>query len=138
MRGLFFRNLSRVLSAEISSKLRNNPEHRDLRWNRFERTIAWCSTHYVQAMVLLWGGAIGALIVAIGFRSPFKHIAAQYLTGIKHLPDWQSGLLGGQLTAIGIVFPLVVGLISVIFQKKSTREHIQAAYQLYSGYMFSY
>ncbi|MEJ5174682.1 hypothetical protein [Erwinia sp. MYb416] len=137
MRGLFFRNLSRALSAEIRSKLKKNSEHRDLRWNRFERAIAWCSTHYVQAMVLLWGAAISALVVALCFRSPFKHFAASYLKGIKDLPAWQSGLLGGQLTIIGIVFPLVVGLISVIFQKKSTREHIQAAYQLYSGYMFS-
>ncbi|WP_421507920.1 hypothetical protein [Erwinia rhapontici] len=137
MRGLFFRNLSRALSAEIRSKLKKNSEHRDLRWNRFERAIAWCSTHYVQAMVLLWGAAISALVVALCFRSPFKHFAASYLTGIKDLPAWQSGLLGGQLTIIGIVFPLVVGLISVIFQKKSTREHIQTAYQLYSGYMFS-
>lgn len=137
MRGIFFRNLSRALSVEIRNKLRNNSEHRDLRWNRFERAIAWCSTHYVQAMLLLWGGAIIALVVAVFFRSSFKHFAASYLTGIRDLPSWQSGLLGGQLTVIGIVFPLVVGLISVIFQKKSTREHIQAAYQLYSGYMFS-
>lgn len=137
MRGFFFRNLSRALSAKVRKNLISNPEHRDLRWNRWERTIAWCSTNYVQAMILLWGAAIGALIVAICFRSPFKHFAASYLTGIQDLPGWQSGLLGGQLTVIGIVFPLVVGLISVIFQKKSTREHIQAAYQLYSGYMFS-
>jgi hypothetical protein len=137
MRGIFFRNLSRALSVEIRNKLRNNSEHRHLRWNRFERAIAWCSTHYVQAMLLLWGGATGALVIAVCFRSSFKHFAASYLTGIRDLPGWQSGLLGGQLTVIGIVFPLVVGLISVIFQKKSTREHIQAAYQLYSGYMFS-
>lgn len=137
MRGFFFRNLSRALSAKVRKNLISNPEHRDLRWNRWERTIAWCSTYYVQAMILIWGAALGALVVAVYFRSPFKHFAARYLTGIKNLPDWQSGLLGGQLTVIGIVFPLVVGLISVIFQKKSTREHIQAAYQLYSGYMFS-
>ncbi len=137
MRSFFFRNLSRALSAQVRKNLISNTEHRDLRWTLFERTIAWCSTYYVRAMLLLWGGAIGALILALCFRSPFKHFAASYLTGIKDLPNWQSGLLGSQLTVIGIVFPLVVGLISVIFQKKSTREHIQAAYQLYSGYMFS-
>ncbi|WP_158407656.1 hypothetical protein [Edwardsiella anguillarum] len=41
------------------------------------------------------------------------------------------------MTIIGIVFPLVVGLISVLFQKKSSRIHIQSAYQLHSGYMFA-
>ncbi|WP_454771042.1 hypothetical protein [Escherichia coli] len=48
-----------------------------------------------------------------------------------------SNLLGSQLTIIGIVFSLVVGLISVLFQKKSARIHIQSAYQLHSGYMFA-
>jgi hypothetical protein len=41
------------------------------------------------------------------------------------------------VTLIGIVFPLVVGLVSVLFQKKSSRIHIQSAYQLHSGYMFA-
>jgi hypothetical protein len=45
-----------------------------------------------------------------------------------------SNLLGAQLTIIGIVFPLVVGLISVLFQK-NPRESIQTAYQLHSLYV---
>ncbi|XSY46334.1 hypothetical protein ACNF18_23710 (plasmid) [Escherichia coli] len=63
--------------------------------------------------------------------------AVQHFKGITKLSDWMSNLLGSQLTIIGIVFPLVVGLISVLFQKKSARIHIQSAYQLHSGYMFA-
>ena len=137
MRGIFFRNLRRKLSKDVRANLRNNPEHRELRWNSFERVIVWCSTHYLLAMLLLWGTALSALSVAIFFRTIFKSFALQHLTGMKDLVSWQSGLLGGQLTVIGVVFPLVVGLISVILQKKSTREHIQSAYQVYSGYMFA-
>lgn len=48
-----------------------------------------------------------------------------------------SNLLGAQLTIIGIVFPLAVGLTSVLFQKKPSRIHIQSSYQLHSGYMFA-
>lgn len=59
------------------------------------------------------------------------------LRALPSFPDWMSNLLGSQLTIIGIVFPLVVGLISVLFQKKSARIHIQSAYQLHSGYMFA-
>ncbi|HCS4734043.1 TPA: hypothetical protein ORP82_004350, partial [Escherichia coli] len=58
-------------------------------------------------------------------------------------PDWytlfdaQINLLGGQLTIIGIVYPMVVGLVSVIFQRKSARKIVHAAYQTYSGFMLA-
>lgn len=71
------------------------------------------------------------------FRPELLPFGREHLKEIVKLPEWMSSLLGNQLTVIGIVFPLVVGLISVLFQKRSSRIHIQSAYQLHSGYMFS-
>ncbi|EBS8242204.1 hypothetical protein CEZ57_22650, partial [Salmonella enterica] len=51
--------------------------------------------------------------------------------------DAQINLIGGQLTIIGIVYPMVVGLVSVIFQRKSARKIVHAAYQTYSGFMLA-
>ncbi len=87
--------------------------------------------------MFLWTAAAGAVIAAEYFRPVFHSLAVTYLKGVTALPAWMSNLLGAQLTIIGIVFPLVVGLISVLFQKKSSRIHIQSAYQLHSGYMFA-
>ncbi len=137
MSGIFFARLSDKVRADLKRNLKGNSVYIKHRWNLFERAQVYCSTHYLKAMFLLWAAASSTVIVAVYFRSEFGSFAATYLKGITILPSWMSNLLGSQLTIIGIVFPLVVGLISVLFQKKSSRIHIQSAYQLHSGYMFA-
>ena len=132
-----FKSVNSLVDRELRHNLRMNSEYRKYRWNVFERLLAWCSTYYGRAMLILWVGAIMIVLAGLYLRPVLAPFGRQYFKGIEKLPDGLSDLLGGQLTIIGIVFPLVVGLISVLFQKKSTREHIQSAYQLYSGYMFA-
>ncbi|HGD3422683.1 TPA: hypothetical protein ACI4DF_001302 [Enterobacter hormaechei] len=123
--------------TDLRRKLKANRDHKNLSWNLAERLQVYCSTHYIRAMLILWGVAAGAVAVAHYARPVFDPFARQHFKGITALPGWMSSLLGSQVTLIGIVFPLVVGLISVLFQKKSSRIHIQSAYQLNSGYMFA-
>ncbi|MFS2224870.1 hypothetical protein [Pantoea sp. B65] len=137
MSAIFFARLSAKVRADLKRNLKGNSVYKKHRWNLFERAQVYSSTHYLKAMFLLWAAASSAVIVAVYFRSEFGSFAATYLKGITVLPSWMSNLLGSQLTIIGIVFPLVVGLVSVLFQKKSSRIHIQTAYQLHSGYMFA-
>lgn len=132
-----FKSVTSLIDAELRHNLRMNSEYQKYRWNIFERLLAWCSTYYGRAMLILWAGAIMIVLACLYLRPLLAPFGKKYFKGIEMLPQGLSDLLGGQLTIIGIVFPLVVGLISVLFQKKSTREHIQSAYQLYSGYMFA-
>lgn len=129
--------LSDKVRADFKRNLRDNLVYKKHCWNLPERMQAYCSTHYLKAMFFLWAAAGSAILVAELFRTAFHSFANLYLKGITALPAWMSNLLSGQLTVIGIVFPIVVGLISVLFQKKSSRIHIQSAYQLHSGYMFA-
>lgn len=137
MFGKLLKSVRWQVRAELRRSLKSNRDHKNLRWNPVERVLVACSTHYIRAMVILWGVAASAVGVAEYFRSVLHSFACQHFQGITALSGWMSNLLGSQLTIIGIVFPLVVGLISVLFQKKSARIHIQSAYQLHSGYMFS-
>jgi len=137
MFGKLLKSVTCLVNNELKKNLHGNPDYRKYRWNTFERFQAWCSKHYGWAMLLLWASAIFSVLTSIYFKPVFTPFAAEYLKGIEKIPPVRLTLLGGQLTIIGIVFPLVVGLISVLFQKKSTRVHIQSAYQLYSGYMFA-
>ena len=57
------------------------------------------------------------VLAGLYLRPVLAPFGRQYFKGIEKFPDGLSDLLGGQLTIIGIVFPLVVGLISVLFQK---------------------
>ncbi|MDN2601438.1 hypothetical protein OB908_24670 [Klebsiella pneumoniae] len=137
MFGKHLKSVSWQIRAELQRSLKSNRDYKKLRWNPVERILVSCSTHYIRAMLVLWSAAFGAVGVVEYFRPVLQPFALQYFKGITSLSDWMSNLLGSQLTIIGIVFPLVVGLISVLFQKKSARIHIQSAYQLHSGYMFA-
>ncbi len=121
----------------IYKSIKIKDSYRRLNWNFFERLIVSCSKNP--------GKAIGSLLLffAVLFyvmqlaRPLIQPMAARWLPHWETIFDWQTTLLAGQLTIIGIVYPLVVGLISLIFQKKSARKIVQAAYQTYSGFMLA-
>lgn len=50
---------------------------------------------------------------------------------------WQDIFLVCQLTIIAILYPLVVGFISVLFQDKTAKTIIFPVYKKYSGFMFA-
>ncbi|MFW5404862.1 hypothetical protein [Pectobacterium carotovorum] len=137
MFGKLLRSVSWQVRAELRQSLKSNQNYKKLSWNPVERILVTCSTHYIRSMLVLWSAALGAVAVVEYYRSILHPFALQHFKGVTLLSGWMSNLLGSQLTIIGIVFPLVVGLISVLFQKKSARIHIQSAYQLHSGYMFA-
>ncbi|BBT44828.1 hypothetical protein WP8W18C04_19860 [Enterobacter cloacae] len=137
MFGKLLNSVTWQVRTDLRRKLKANRDHKNLSWNLAERLQVYCSTHYIRAMLLLWGVAAGAVAVAHYACPVLDPFARQHFKGITALPGRMSSLLGSQVTLIGIVFPLVVGLISVLFQKKSSRIHIQSAYQLNSGYMFA-
>ncbi|MFJ5455185.1 hypothetical protein ACIPT4_19320 [Pectobacterium jejuense] len=137
MLGKILKGISGSTRTNFSRSLKNNHHNRNNSWNLPERLQVYCSTHYLKAMFFLWVTACTAVLAAEYLRPLLLPFAQQHFTGITGLVTWMSSLLGSQVTLIGIVFPLVVGLISVLFQKKSSRIHIQSAYQLHSGYMFA-
>ncbi|EMU9122713.1 hypothetical protein ACSPNK_003053 [Providencia stuartii] len=137
MFGKLLKSVSGQVRAELHRTLKSNRDYKKLSWNPVERILVACSTYYIRSMLVLWSVAVGAVSMIEYFRPVLHPFALQHFKGITLLSGWMPNLLGSQLTIIGIVFPLIVGLISVLFQKKSARIHIQSAYQLHSGYMFA-
>ncbi|NEK83765.1 MAG: hypothetical protein G3W58_21465 [Pantoea ananatis] len=121
----------------IKKNIKSKESYGKLKWN-FIETIIISSSKYP-------GRAIGSLLLVFFFlfsgmhflRPHIQPVATKWLPHWDKIFDWQTTLLGGQLTIIGVVYPLVVGLISIIFQKKSARKIVQAAYQSYSGFMLA-
>ncbi|AXU98063.1 hypothetical protein CI789_22955 (plasmid) [Erwinia persicina] len=137
MFGKLLKSVSWQVRTELRHSLRSNTDHKKLSWNPLESILVSCSIYYIRAMLFLWFIAVGAVGMVEYFRPVLYPFALKHLKGVTLLSGWMSSLLGSQLTIIAIVFPLVVGLISVLFQKKSARINIQSAYQLHSGYMFT-
>ncbi|HIH9051507.1 TPA: hypothetical protein ACYUXQ_004156 [Escherichia coli] len=121
----------------IRENIHVNQSYMALKWNGFEKTLVSCSKHYVKAILILISFFAAISIVMVSGKSYIKQFIAERFPEWYTLFDVQINLLGGQLTIIGIVYPMVVGLVSVIFQRKSARKIVHAAYQTYSGFMLA-
>lgn len=121
----------------IRDNIHVNQSYMALKWNSFEKTLVSGSKHYVKAILILISFFAAIFIVMVSGKSYIKPLVAEWFPEWKSLLDAQINLLGGQLTIIGIVYPMVVGLVSVIFQRKSARKIVHAAYQTYSGFMLA-
>lgn len=121
----------------ISDNIHVNQSYMVLKWNGFEKILVSGSKHYVKAMLILISFFAAIFIVMVSGKIYIKPFIAEWFPEWYTLFDAQINLLGGQLTIIGIVYPMVVGLVSVIFQRKSARKIVHAAYQTYSGFMLA-
>lgn len=121
----------------IRENIHVNQSYMALKWNDFEKILVSGSKHYVKAMLILISFFASIFIVMASGKSYIKPFVAEWFPDWYTLFDAQINLLGGQLTIIGIVYPMVVGLVSVIFQRKSARKIVHAAYQTYSGFMLA-
>ncbi|END20481.1 hypothetical protein ECP03018678_5067, partial [Escherichia coli P0301867.8] len=63
-----FKSVTSLVDAELRHNLRMNSEYQKYRWNIFERLLAWCSTYYGRAMLILWAGAIMIVLACLYLR----------------------------------------------------------------------
>ncbi|ENF1950587.1 hypothetical protein ABQK02_003819 [Salmonella enterica subsp. enterica] len=121
----------------IRDNIHVNQSYMALKWNGFEKILVSGSKHYVKAMLILISFFAAIFMLMVSGKSYIKSYLAEWFPDWYTLFDAQINLLGGQLTIIGIVYPMVVALVSVIFQRKSARKIVHAAYQTYSGFMLA-
>ena len=135
--GRIFKTLLSRVNKEIKESLYRNEVFLNSRWSFTEKSIVRWSTfykRYILLAMLLAGLVTTNLIVWQPWLKPY---VTQYIPDWRELLQWQGAFLGGQLTIVGVVYPLVVGLISVLFQNKSAKKVIFPLYQKYSGFMFA-
>ncbi|WP_421197889.1 hypothetical protein [Aeromonas enteropelogenes] len=133
----FFKTLSSRVNKDIRESLYENEIFLSNRWDFIEKSIVRWSTYY-KKYILLTLVLVGLVTCNLIIWQPWiKHHVIQYAPNWKHILELQGTFLGGQLTIIGVVYPLVVGLISILFQHKSAKNIIFPLYQKYSGFMFA-
>ncbi|MCG7537402.1 hypothetical protein [Pseudoalteromonas sp. OOF1S-7] len=135
--GRFFRTLSSQVNKEIKESIYKNKAFLNSQWSFLEKGVFRWSTYY--KMYIFQALVLAALVTCnLIFWQPWvKPYVIQHAPFWRELLEWQGVFLGGQLTIIGVVYPLVVGLISVLFQNKSAKKVIFPLYQKYSGFMFA-
>ncbi len=132
-----FNNLKYHVNKDIKATLYKNPDFLKSRWGLMEYNVVQWSTHYVKyALLTLLMFFLFMLNLKI-WQADLLTFAQPYLPHWKMLLNWQGLFLAGQLTIIGVIYPLVVGLVSVLFQNKSAKKILFPVYQKYSGFMFA-
>jgi hypothetical protein len=62
----------------VRNTLRAHDAFREVRWNRLEKVILFCSTHYIKSIALLFSG-FAVLFTLLYFLKPcIKPLAVQY------------------------------------------------------------
>lgn len=135
--GKLLKTISYRVDKEIQGSLYRNTEFLKSRWGRIEKNIVRWSINYKKYSILTFFLALLVFVALIFLKPWLKPFIVEYLPYWRKLLEWQKGFLSGQLTIVGVVYPLVVGLISILFQNKSAQKTIFPIYQKYSGFMFA-
>ena len=135
-RGWFLKTLNYLIEKDLRETFYQNQTYLDNKWNLKER------------QVLQWGlhpkGYTFGLCIAF-----VLHICNSCLWLDKILPfipnwqqpwdnilQWQKAILGGQLTIIGLIFPLAIGFVGIKLERNSASRALWQIYRSYSGLMF--
>lgn len=137
MLGHIFFSLSDCVDKDIKESLYKNEAYLSTRWGFLEKSIVHWSSYYKKYILLTLLLAVLTVASLVLLQPWIKHSESQYFPNWKNLLDWQGAFLSAQLTIVGVVYPLVVGLVSVFFQNKSAKKVIIPLYQKYSGFMFA-
>lgn len=125
------------IDKNINDTLYQNKEFLHTKWSFFEYNILrWSQRHnYYILLTVVW---VSLLVVnLICWKDELTPLVVKFFPNWKKLNDWQGGFLSGQLTIVGVVYPLVIGLIGVLFQNKTAKKTLFPIYQMYSGFMFA-
>lgn len=127
-----FRPLSHYVDKEIKETLFKNEAYKDNRSSFLEASIVSWSNSYRKYLFLLM---FLCLTVSINTYLWIDYISAY--AQIKKDSSLLGVLLTGQITIIGLIYPLVISLVSILFQDKVGKKVVFSLYQKFSGFMFA-
>ncbi|WHI52698.1 hypothetical protein P3339_08040 [Microbulbifer sp. MLAF003] len=132
-----FDTLNRSVDREIKGSIFQSEVYKNNKWSVLERWIVLWSSHFKKYTCLMFFLSILIFVNLILWQPWIKANVLEYTKQWKEMIGWQDTFLAGQLTIVGVVYPLVVGLVSVYLQNRSAKSVILPIYHNYSGFMFA-
>ena len=127
-----FRPLSHYVDKELKETLYKNEAYLDNRSSFLEASVVSWSNSYKKYLFLLV-----VLCFAVGGNAYLWMSYIPAYAEISSDSNWLAVLLTGQITIIGLIYPLVISLVSILFQDKAGKKVIFSLYQKFSGFMFA-
>lgn len=119
--------LSGAVRAELNEHIRQNPWYRFYQISFARHVLRWFARHWVlliMSVVVLYG--VAALIGRTEWLASHTQVLDNNLS--DKLGGLNLSLLAAQAAIIGVVYPIVIGLITTLFQSDQMRRHRIAAY----------
>lgn len=137
MLGRILNTLSFQISKALKESVDRNPDYRASKWNLIEINIVkWSKNPFLYLFLTFFCISLYVCLFLI-WKHSIINILPIGLWADARVVNWQSHVLVGQLTILGVIFPLVIGLIGVLLQRKSESKAIWYAYKRYSGFIFT-
>lgn len=115
--------LSSIARAHVRSHLKNNRTSRLLRYGPLRQTLATISRHPLKGLTL--AGLVYTAALAVTWSIPFIPWGPTTPASAEdYFRDFQTinlALMGAQATLLGLVYPLVIALVSLLFQETAAR-----------------
>lgn len=127
-----FRPLSHHINKELKETLFKNEAYLDNRSSSIESSVvSWSNSYkkYLFLLVVLCFAVSGNTYLWMNYIPAYAEINSD--------SSWLAVLLTGQITIIGLIYPLVISLVSILFQDKTGKKVIFSLYQKFSGFMFA-
>ncbi|WP_352283589.1 hypothetical protein [Pseudoalteromonas sp. Q18-MNA-CIBAN-0097] len=135
--GKIFNTLQYHVDKNINESIYQNKVFLASKWNFAEKNILRWAQHYVVYTGLLF---LLAAFISTNFllwKEVIVDSFGQYFPNWRELTKWQDTFLAVQLTIAAVVYPLIIGLVGVLFQNKSSKKTVLPIYQKYSGFMLA-
>lgn len=135
--GKIFNTLQYNVDKNIKESLYENKSFLDSRWSFVERNILTWSKSYIYYACLLFVLAFSVASNLLFWEVDLAKATFKYFPYWKKLIEWQDILFTAQLTIAAVIYPLAIGLVSLLFQNKSSKKTLIPVYKKYSGVMFA-
>lgn len=135
--GKLLNSLQYKVDKNIEESLYQNKTFLSSKWSLLEYNILRWSQRPSTYIILTVALAALTILNFLIWEPELTPLITEYAPKWQRLIDWQGTFLAGQLTIVGVVYPLVIGLIGVLFQNKSAKKTLFPIYQMYSGFMFA-
>ncbi len=137
IKGWLLDSLKYQIDKQFRESIYGNAAYKENSWKFFERQIlCWSRLSLLYVLLLL---VAFFLIFGMAFLW-YPQITKLVPIGVNwgpNLTGWLGTYLNGQLTIIGVIFPLVVGFVAILLQNKSGNRTLWEIYSRYSGFMFT-
>ncbi len=136
-RGWLLNTLNYQVEKQLRESIFSSEAYIENRWNIIEKQLIVWSKKPIHYVIKLFLTSIFFTAAIITLKPFSKSFIPGTVEDWQSFIEWQSTFLSGQLTILGVLFPLVIGLVGFLLQEKTASRAIWTVYNRYSGFMFT-